>query len=41
MRDDLLLALSVYEQAKVDIAERGITVYPSPPPVPDRLRLVR
>jgi hypothetical protein len=41
MRDDLLLALSVYEQAKVDIAERGITLHPSAPPVPDRLRLIR
>jgi hypothetical protein len=41
MRDDLLLALSVYEQAKVDITERGITLYPSPSPVLDRLRLVR
>jgi len=41
MRDDLLLALSVYEHAKVDIAERGITLYPSPPPIPERLRLSR
>jgi len=41
MRDDLLMALSVYEQAKVEIAERGITLYPSSPPIADRLRLVR
>jgi len=36
MKDDLLLALSVYEKARVDIEERGITLYPSPPPVPRR-----
>jgi len=41
MRDDLLLALSVYEQAKVRITEVGLTLSPSPPPVPDRMRLVR
>jgi len=41
MRDDLLLALSVYEHAKVDIAERGVTLHPSPPPIPQRLRLSR
>jgi hypothetical protein len=40
MRDDLLLALSVYDQAHVDIKEGGITLHPSPPPIPDRCRMV-
>ena len=41
MRDDLLLALSVYEAAKVNIADRGVTLHPSPPPIFDRLRLIK
>jgi hypothetical protein len=36
MRDDLMLALSVYEKAKVDILDRGVMLHPSPPPVQRR-----
>lgn len=41
MRDDLLLALSVYEQASVEIQEKGIVLRPSPPPVPVPARGIR
>ena len=40
MRDDLMLALSVYEKARVDIVDRGVMLHPSPPPV-QRRPLVR
>jgi hypothetical protein len=36
MRDDLMLALSVYEKARVDIVDRGVMLHPSPPPVQRR-----
>jgi hypothetical protein len=36
MRDDLMLALSVYEKAKVDILDQGVLLHPSPPPVQRR-----
>jgi hypothetical protein len=40
MRDDAMLALSVYEKAKVEIQERGLLLCPSPPPVSMAPRLV-
>jgi hypothetical protein len=30
MRDDTQMALSVYEQAKVEVQDRGLLLFPSP-----------
>jgi hypothetical protein len=40
MRDDTQMALSVYEQAKVEVQDRGLLLFPSPPPVRASARLI-
>lgn len=35
-REPLALALSAYPEARVNVSEEGITLHPSPPPVPER-----
>lgn len=34
---NLKLALAVYPDARVDIGEKGLTLHPSPPPIPERM----
>ncbi len=38
--DSLKLALAVYREAKVEVEERGLILYPSPPPVQTKERAV-
>ena len=37
LQRDLELAKAVYPEARADISERGITLFPSPPPIAARL----
>jgi hypothetical protein len=37
-RDTLALALAAYPEARVSVDEQGLTLMPSPPPVPERVR---
>jgi hypothetical protein len=38
---DLEMALAAYSDGRVDLTERGVTLYPSPPPVPPAPRLAK
>lgn len=36
LADALTMATAVYPEAKLDLTDQGVTLYPSPPPIPER-----